>query len=200
LPGALRELRLSDGLGRRGPPQKPRSVRKTRHSYTAALSANNRKAPSTCAERHGQRPPGDNPQQEAMGTLAWLTTGHAPSAARRARFIASPRLWRGTPSSSGGRRPARSRSWSGPTTRRNRPAPLRRGQDFEARTRPSQARPARLLSPECAGDGQVGRDFGRPGPSCSMTGLTSPTATFSAHTASRAELQPAHEPQVDTLR
>ena len=43
------------------------------------------------------------------------------------------------------------------------PAPLRRGQDSEARTRPSQARPARLLSPGCAGDGQVGREFGRPG-------------------------------------
>src|SRR3989441_2156479 len=43
-----------------------------------------------------------------------------------------------------------------------------RGQDSEARTRPSQARPARLLSPGCAGDGQVGRAFGRRGPSCSM--------------------------------
>jgi len=42
------------------------------------------------------------------------------------------------------------------------------GQDSEARTRPSQARPARLLSPGCAGDGQVGREFGRPDPSCSM--------------------------------
>ena len=37
------------------------------------------------------------------------------------------------------------------------------GQDSEARTRPSQTRPARLLSPGCAGDDQVGRDFGRPG-------------------------------------
>ena len=44
--------------------------------------------------------------------------------------------------------------------------------DSEARTRPSQARPARLLSPGCAGDGQVGREFGRPGPSCSMMGPT----------------------------
>src|SRR5260370_39268257 len=25
-----------------------------------------------------------------------------------------------------------------------------------------------LLSPGCAGDGQVGREFGRPGPSCAM--------------------------------
>jgi hypothetical protein len=52
----------------------------------------------------------------------------------------------------GGRRPARSRSWSGPTRRRNRPAPVRRGQDSEARMRPSQAKPARLASPGCAAD------------------------------------------------
>src|SRR6266481_1141839 len=45
-----------------------------------------------------------------------------------------------------------------------------------------------LLSPGCAGDGQVGREFGKAWPEllhdAADSGLTSPMATFSAHTAS----------------
>ena len=63
------------------------------------------------------------------------------------------------------------------------------------------------LSPGCAGDGQVGRDFGRPGPSCSMMRPTRankrkwlPSWLIPHRHRPRAELQPAHEPQVDMLR
>ena len=42
------------------------------------------------------------------------------------------------------------------------------GKRFRITNETSQARPDRLLSPGCAGEGQVGRDFGRLGPSCSM--------------------------------
>ncbi len=65
------------------------------------------------------------------------------------------------------------------------------GQRLKTRKRvPTTTHPAQigLRSPGCTGDGQVGREFGRPGPmllpDAADSGLTSPMATFSAHTAS----------------
>ncbi len=63
-----------------------------------------------------------------------------------------------------------------------------------------------LLVTAC--DGQVGREFGRPGPSGAPmmrpTRANKPNGyllgSYRIATAPRAELQPAHEPQVDTLR